>query len=139
MKHCKRCQTDKEDSEYRKSSRSKDGLQSWCRACMVSYDQERWRNNKTYIYGVKKTRYQKLRLEYVDYKKTLICTVCGEDAVECLEFHHIDPTQKDQAVSNVAGSWSRERLERELEKCYVLCANCHRKVHSGRISVGPES
>ncbi|MGE0401237.1 MAG: hypothetical protein AB7T06_31300 [Kofleriaceae bacterium] len=58
------------------------------------------------------------------------CDACGETTVECLQFHHLDPTQKDLAISQViTNGWSKERILREIAKCRVLCANCHLKLH----------
>lgn len=55
------------------------------------------------------------------------CRRCGYNkSMSALEFHHKDPTQKDPAYKL---TWSWERLKPELEKCELLCANCHREVH----------
>jgi hypothetical protein len=70
---------------------------------------------------------------FLEYKKTLCCEVCGEDATECLDFHHRVGEKKEANVSDAAMYWSVERIMTEVEKCHVLCSNCHRKVHSGRI------
>ena len=62
------------------------------------------------------------------------CRICGYD--ECpaaMDFHHLDPYAKDFAIS--AGSTSWQRIEPELKKCVLLCANCHREVHDGRHSL----
>lgn len=48
----------------------------------------------------------------------------------CLEFHHKDPSKKEVTLSRaVNNGWSIERMEKEIAKCVVLCANCHRKLH----------
>jgi hypothetical protein len=55
---------------------------------------------------------------------------CGESAVCCLDFHHIG--KKSDTISRMlSNTYSWERLEAELRKCCVLCANCHRKHHAG--------
>jgi RNA polymerase subunit RPABC4/transcription elongation factor Spt4 len=62
------------------------------------------------------------------------CGICGYDrCVEALEFHHIDPNQKDFTPS--ASTVSRQLFVEELRKCVCLCANCHREVHFGIISI----
>ena len=53
---------------------------------------------------------------------------CGENHISCLEFHHLDPTVKEGAVSNLIRV-SFERALKEIEKCIVLCSNCHKKEH----------
>ncbi|QKY21270.1 HNH endonuclease [Halolamina sp. CBA1230] len=58
------------------------------------------------------------------------CARCGESAPACLDFHHRDPGEKSRSVSRlIVDGVSRERLREEMEKCTVLCANCHRKEH----------
>jgi hypothetical protein len=57
------------------------------------------------------------------------CKICGYDkCLTALEAHHVDPSIKDFNISDVT---SVERIEVELEKCVLLCANCHREVHDG--------
>ena len=67
--------------------------------------------------------------EFKSFKRTLKCSRCPEDHIACLDFHHLDPTTKEKSVSKVAKDWSLERLKKEVAKCIVLCANCHRKEH----------
>jgi L-lactate utilization protein LutB len=65
------------------------------------------------------------------FKATLKCMRCGEDHPACLDFHHRDPSEKDRSLSHAIGHrWSKARMLREIEKCDVLCANCHRKLHA---------
>lgn len=66
-----------------------------------------------------------------DYKSGLSCIKCGFSHPDALDFHHRDPTEKDIEVSRaIRKGWSRERLQREIDKCDVLCANCHRILHA---------
>jgi len=67
--------------------------------------------------------------EYKLLKTTLKCNRCGETHIACLEFHHLDPTEKEGNIGHICRRYSTERLKREMEKCEVLCANCHRKEH----------
>lgn len=61
------------------------------------------------------------------------CQACGYKAcVEALEFHHIDPSQKEIAFGKMrANPVGIAKVFEELKKCILLCANCHREVHSG--------
>jgi hypothetical protein len=61
-------------------------------------------------------------------KRTLVCLHCGEDDARCLDFHHRDPSTKLGVVSNMCVR-GRKAVLAEIEKCDVLCANCHRKIH----------
>jgi hypothetical protein len=62
--------------------------------------------------------------------KTLKCNRCPETHWACLDFHHLDPTQKDTNLAQAANNgWSKERILAEIAKCEVLCKNCHVKEH----------
>ena len=51
-----------------------------------------------------------------------------------MEFHHLDPTQKDFGISsNSNRAWEKIRIE--LDKCVLVCSNCHREIHEGIIKI----
>ena len=59
------------------------------------------------------------------------CESCGYcKSVAALDFHHVDSSTKEFGIS--AGGWTRtwERMKPELDKCILLCSNCHRELHS---------
>lgn len=59
------------------------------------------------------------------------CLLCGYDTYHvALVLHHLDPATKDPNFSRMK-LWSWERVEREMQKCILLCANCHAGVHAG--------
>lgn len=66
-----------------------------------------------------------------EYKSALSCEKCGERHWACLEFHHRDPSEKDVEIARMAfdKGWGIGRMMAEINKCAVLCANCHRKEH----------
>ena len=70
------------------------------------------------------------RMVYVMGSK---CQCCDYDnCTQALEFHHLDPTQKDFSfASNTNRSW--QNVRQELPKCILVCANCHREIHAGLI------
>lgn len=70
---------------------------------------------------------ERRRIEVQEYKREVGCFLCGENDPPALDFHHLDDSQKENNIAELI--MSREKLERELEKCIVLCSNCHRKVH----------
>jgi len=58
--------------------------------------------------------------------------ICGYDRCSgALDFHHIDPKEKEfgLSVKRLTRSW--EKMKKELDKCVLICANCHREVHAG--------
>lgn len=55
---------------------------------------------------------------------------CGERHPACLDFHHRDPKSKEFYITIAAKrGWAWSRIAAEVEKCDVLCSNCHRKLH----------
>ena len=60
------------------------------------------------------------------YLKTLKCAHCDCKTWQAFEFHHVDPSQKEQNPADVC---NRKTFLREIEKCICLCANCHRMEH----------
>lgn len=66
-----------------------------------------------------------------DIKAAKGCTTCSEKHPACLDFHHRDPSQKKFTIGNAARKvGSREIILEEMSKCDLICANCHRKLHS---------
>jgi len=63
------------------------------------------------------------------------CTLCGYNKCnQSLDFHHKNPTTKEFSISqNCNRSWSK--MVKELDKCIILCRNCHGEVHAGITSL----
>ena len=65
------------------------------------------------------------------------CAICNYSRCdEALEFHHLDPAQKDFGLGSARGNiknWNS--LVEEVKKCVLLCSNCHREYHAGMISM----
>lgn len=78
------------------------------------------------------TRYAKrIKEQLIEYKGNK-CQICGYNkCTNALEFHHLDPTQKDFGISG--GTKSFEKLRPEVDKCILVCSNCHREIHAGLI------
>jgi len=64
-----------------------------------------------------------------NFKKTLKCSVCGESNSNCIQFHHKEPSKKEINISTAARTYRQERLLKEIEKCEILCIDCHSKIH----------
>lgn len=135
MKVCSRCRVEKPHSEYHKSSKMKDGVQSSCKSCMAeSYKRSRMQRYDHYKFIAKQRGNRNVEL-FSQWKAKQCCCKCGESEASCLDLHHLDPSEKEVTVSNVTRYWSWDRLMKEVDKCIVVCSNCHRKIHAGIISV----
>jgi len=88
-----------------------------------------YKNNKEKQLLRQKVRRQKIKKWFHEYKNSLKCSKCDEDHWSCIEFHHRNPSEKEHCIGQMIGSWSIERIQSEIEKCDIICANCHRKIH----------
>ena len=87
-------------------------------------------DRRSYIINAVRKRRKKIREMSVAYKGGK-CEKCGYDrCIGALEFHHRDPSQKDFGVSEKGYTRSWVSVQRELDKCMLLCANCHRELHA---------
>ena len=81
-------------------------------------------------YAVTNLRKAKLRDWLNEYKRTLSCARCGFADYRALQFHHTEPEGKDFNVADMIRSgFAAAKVEREVNKCIVLCANCHHIEH----------
>ena len=123
------CNKEKDESEFHKKTEGK--LQSICKECKKEYDKKWYRNN---------TRRRKLLNERAkerrirnnkfirEYKLLKGCEMCGYNKTYyALEFHHKDKN-KEHIISQMR-THSIETIKKEIEKCMVVCANCHREIH----------
>ena len=92
------------------------GIRSRCRKCLVE--------------AVSKRR-RKIKQMAVEYKGGE-CSRCGYDkCLDALDFHHLDESKKEFNLSRKGHTRSWKKVKEELDKCVLLCANCHREVHAG--------
>lgn len=68
------------------------------------------------------------------------CQICGYTKCdEALEFHHLDPTKKDFSFGAIRANPKKiNSVINELKKCILLCSNCHREIHYGKVSLPTE-
>lgn len=90
-------------------------------------DSNTYRCSKCSSEAVSKRR-KELVIKAVHYKGGK-CSICSYNkCITALEFHHIDPTTKLFGISDgCTRSW--EVIKVELDKCILVCANCHRELH----------
>lgn len=85
---------------------------------------------------LKRNELQKQRTrDIINQAKSVGCQHCSEQDLCCLDFHHL--SGKDFNVSEMGGRNDNLVIE-EIRKCVVLCANCHRKAHAGKITITPD-
>ena len=135
MKICGSCKQEKSLDCFSRKGTKTNGeprFQSKCKQCNRDYQRTHYRENRSY-YSSKsklwKQNYRRNTHSFLKQKCVDGCVVCGEKDYRCLQFNHIDPEQKQHEISRmVAEQMPLSRIETELEKCEVVCANCHCKI-----------
>ena len=133
-KNCNHCGLYKDEEELNWKFKSLGVRHKTCRECVHGF-------NKKYFEGPAKERHlqqvnerkqeaREFAREYViNYLLTHLCEECGESDIRVLEFHHRNGSEKEKAVAALVSSgYSVARIQEEINRCRVLCANCHRKV-----------
>lgn len=100
------------------------------------WNKEFYRKNKKQEIARVAKRKADIRDWLTEYRRKISCQNCGENHPACLDFHHTDKEEKDFTIGNArAMGWSKKRLLLEIQKCVVICANCHRKLHAKEAKV----
>jgi hypothetical protein len=100
---------------------------------MAKRETRTYQDRREYLIQAVSNRRRKLRELAIQYKGSC-CALCGYNrCAEALEFHHLDPAKKDFTISDRGYSQSWEKIKNELDKCVMLCANCHREVHANKL------
>lgn len=86
------------------------------------------KERKIYLRWQTSERRRKIKQKAIDYKGGA-CNKCGyRKSIRSLVFHHINPEEKDFSISNPnIRNW--EKIKLELDKCELLCSNCHGEIH----------
>lgn len=130
IKSCPRCKKEKPIEAFSYKNKRKEKRQSYCKKCSQESIKNHYKNNKEYYLQKAQKRNHRLREKiktYIwDYLSSHPCIDCGEKDPIVLEFDH----QKDKikAVSEIIkGNYPTKTIEKEIAKCVVRCANCHRR------------
>ena len=119
-KICAQCKQKKEVNKDNFYVEKNGKFHPWCKIC-----------------NCKRTfkRQKMLKQQCLEYKGSK-CVVCGYNKYfGALEFHHLDKTKKEYAISDLK-NYNFETLKKELDKCVILCSNCHAEYHGGLIDLG---
>lgn len=132
----------------------RDGLTTYCKKCSkeraqayqarnkerINAERREWRERNIATVSVweRKSYYNKTQKRRLVRQQVLSknpCISCGEKRYPCLHFHHLDPTLKAAAVAECR---TTPAFLREIQKCTVLCANCHLLYHAGELALPTE-
>ena len=108
---CNCCKQKKSELEFYFSNGKL--VQKVCKSCVRKNEREKYHSKQ-----------EKL----IELKKTMPCKKCGCQKHYLIDFHHIDPAEKNFTISKNPHA-KFETLLKEIEKCIPLCSNCHREFH----------
>jgi len=76
-------------------------------------------------------RRKNLKIKAINFKGN-VCFDCGlrSEFPAVYDFHHLDPNEKEFSISRNGATRSWDKVKKEIEKCILLCSNCHRIRHS---------
>jgi DNA-directed RNA polymerase subunit RPC12/RpoP len=113
FRFCNRCQKQVPTKDFY-SRRRKPNSSVYCKTC----------SNEQAI-----TRQRAIKSKMIEYKGGK-CERCGYDKCQAaLEFHHKDPSKKDFTIAHAKQRSFNDEIKQELDKCILVCSNCHREVH----------
>ena len=116
-KTCTKCNTSHPKTSFYRQSKAKDGYNTWCKVCIARGMRDLARSRK------------KAAIELLGGK----CSSCGGIFHQsAYDFHHKNPTEKEGGIARMLQSFSinHPKVRQELEKCILVCSNCHRTIHS---------
>lgn len=121
MKKCSKCNVEKPLNEYYSNRPD-------CKQCKRDTTNTHYEKTQDARRLYSKERRNKMKLKCIEYLGS-VCADCGKSYHQaCFDFHHLDPTKKDKEVGSLmSASW--ENVKKELDKCVLLCSNCHRVRH----------
>ncbi len=94
-------------------------------------EKRKYSDRAEYMIKAVAKRRKKLKLMAIEYKGGK-CILCGYNkCVRALNMHHKDPSQKEFGLSSRGLTRSWKKVIQELDKCVLLCSNCHCEVHDG--------
>lgn len=102
-------------------------------------DKRTYKDRAQYNIQAVAKRRRKIKVMAIEYKGGKCC-VCGYDKyVGALDFHHLDEKSKNFDLSTKGLTRSWDRTKTEVDKCILVCANCHREIHAGLVQLPDEN
>jgi len=92
-------------------------------------EKRKYADRRDYLIKAVSSRRKKLRETAIKYKGGK-CAICGyKKCIQALDFHHLSGN-KDFGISEKGMTKSWEKIKKEIDKCILVCANCHRELHN---------
>lgn len=130
LKVCSTCKIEKLLVCFSRNVSKKSGYSSECKECHRISRKSYYERNASKEKERVLTRKKLLKSYYTSLKSDLKCYLCSENHPATLQFHHLDTSKKEINIGHALHlGWSIKRIQIEIDKCIVLCSNCHFKEH----------
>lgn len=114
-KICTKCKKELPIEDFNWRNKDKGTRRSECKYCHTSFMKKIYEDKKKLVANI---------------KSQLKCQKCGESKEYMLDFHHLDPNEKETTIARMTSNlYKINRVLDEIQKCIVLCSNCHREFH----------
>lgn len=142
-KTCSRCQEEKhvdcfpiQRRRYKGSKQQSSVRRSECKECYNAYMREYLKDNNKHKKRVHNHKIEKSKFVQ-EHKLEKGCMICGYNKCKTsLHYHHLDPKNKNFEVSWGASRGRKmEDIQKEIDKCAIVCANCHGEIEEGIIEI----
>ena len=131
FKECSKCHQILPLDCFRWKNKALNKKHSQCKECEKIADKKHYQESLERQTAVKTATLlrQENNINLVEEKKKSGCIKCGEKRPYLLDFHHLNPEEKINTIAHMIKSSSYDSLKNEIDKCVILCANCHREWH----------
>ncbi len=130
MKNCNYCGLYLPDEAFNWCYKALGIRHKTCRDCQSSrqkqWYEKRKDEHKKNVLVRKVSARQEARQFVLDYLSAHPCIQCGESDPMVLEFHHVGGKEREISFM-ITGGYPIAKIQAEIDKCQVLCANCHRR------------
>ena len=114
-KICTKCGKELPLTDFHWRNKAKGIKRSECKYCHNDYMNQKNAQNREIVHNL---------------KQNSCCAKCGENRWYVLDYHHLNPEEKEATIARLTSNkYKLEDIQKEVNKCIVLCANCHREFH----------
>lgn len=140
MKYCSKCKENKRLGEFNFKNKEKGNRQAFCRSCQKIVHSNYYKNNSEYFLNKNRLR-KKLLSEFVNNIKNNPCMDCGiKYPPVAMDFDHRENKLYNISEMVMYKGSSKKNILKEIKKCDLVCANCHRiRTHERNLEIYPSS
>jgi hypothetical protein len=135
-RQCSKCAVYLDEAKFTWRDKVKGIRHRYCSDCQKHLSKEHYRRNKHkyFLRNEINNKYQReiIQAKIFAYLKTQQCVDCGESDPLVLEFDHVRGTKEREIAKMVSNKVSWPKIEAEISKCEIRCANCHRRITAKR-------